>query len=126
MTRAPLSPDARFPAVPPRTGICWFRVLMFLGTIALFAIVAALNARAADAARGQRLAQEECASCHAIAPNMRSEVANSPPFEAIAVKYGHDAHRIAHVIAGPHPKMNFSPRPREAADLAAYIVTLAR
>ena len=107
-------------------GFCPFRVLLFLGTIALFAIAAALNARAADAGRGQRLAQEHCASCHAIAPHMRGEVADAPPFEAIGRKYGHDAGKIAAAIAGPHPKMNFSPRPAQAADVAAYIAGLGR
>jgi hypothetical protein len=40
--------------------------------------------------------------------------------------FGHDADAIAHAIAGPHPKMNFSPRPAEAADMAAYIATLGK
>ncbi len=76
-------------------GFCPFRVLLFLGTIALFAIAAALNARAADAGRGQRLAQDHCAACHAVAPRTRSEVANAPPFDAIGRKYDFDADRIA-------------------------------
>ena len=107
-------------------GFCPFRVLLFLGTIALFTIAAALNACAADANNGQRLAQEHCAACHAVAPHARSEVANAPPFEAIGRKYGFDADRIAHAIAGPHPKMNFSPGLQEAADVAAYIATLGQ
>ena len=114
------------PAGPACTikGFCPFRVLLFLGTIALFTIAAALNARAADADNGKRLAQDRCAACHAVAPHTRSEVANAPPFEAIGRKYGFDADRIAHAIAGPHPKMNFSPGPAQAADVAAYIATL--
>jgi len=107
-------------------GFCPFRVLLFLGTIALFAIAAALNARAADADKGKRLAQDHCAACHAVAAPARSEVANAPPIDVIGRKYGFDADRIAHAIAGPHPKMNFSPAPREAADIAAYIATLGQ
>jgi cytochrome c len=107
-------------------GICWFRVLLFLVVIALFAIVAAINARAVDVGRGQRLAQDHCAACHSIAPHTRSEVADAPPFDAIGRKYGHDAGAIATVIAGPHPKMNFAPRPAEAADIAAYIAKLEK
>ncbi len=107
-------------------GICWFRILLFLGVIALFAAGAALNARAADARRGERLAQSECVSCHAVTPAARSEVADAPPFGVIGRKYGFDADAIAHAITGPHPKMNFSPQPAQAADIAAYIAELPR
>lgn len=107
-------------------GICWFRILLFLCVIALLAVGAALNARAADAGRGQRLADSHCASCHAVVPHARSEVADAPPFEVIARKYGFEADAIAHAITGPHPKMNFSPQPGEAADVAAYIAELPR
>jgi mono/diheme cytochrome c family protein len=102
-------------------GFCPFRVLLFLAVIALFALTAVLNARGAEPGHGKRLAQDHCASCHAIAPHARSEVADAPPFETIGRKYGFDAGRIATAIAGPHPKMNFSPRPAQAADIAAYI-----
>jgi cytochrome c len=105
---------------------CWFRVLVFLATIVLFALTAALNARAAEADQGKRLAQDHCASCHIVAPQARGEVAVAPPFDVIGRKYGFDADKIARAIAGPHPKMNFSPRPAEAADIAAYIATLSR
>jgi cytochrome c551/c552 len=105
-------------------GICWFRLLVFVAVIALFVLGVVLRAPAADAGSGQRLAQEHCAACHAVAPHTRSEVADAPPFDAIGRQYGFDADRIAHAIAGPHPKMNFSPGPREAADIAAYTATL--
>lgn len=121
-------PRSRSEAAPAHTGngICWFRVLLFLGTVALSAIAAALNARAADAKRGKLLAQDHCAACHSTAPHMRNEVADAPPFDAIGRKYGFDANRIAHAIAGPHPKMNFAPGPRDAADIAAYNATLGQ
>ncbi len=101
-----------------------FRVLLIPGVIALFAMAAATNARAADVGNGRRLAQSHCAACHSVAPQGRSEVAKAPPFDVIGRKYGFDADKIAHAIAGPHPKMNFSPRPADAADVAAYIATL--
>jgi cytochrome c len=107
-------------------GICPFRVVVFLAVIVLFALTAMLNARGADAQSGKRLAQAHCAACHAIAPHLRSEVADSPPFKVIGRKYGFDADAIARAIAGPHPKMNFSPGPAVAADIAAYIATLGR
>jgi mono/diheme cytochrome c family protein len=105
-------------------GFCWFRALVVLGTIALFAIAAALNARAADAGRGQRLAQMHCAACHETAPPARKVVADAPPFEVIGRKYGFDPTVIAATIAGPHRKMNFTPSADDAADIAAYIATL--
>jgi len=105
-------------------GFCWFRVLLFLGTIALFAITAALNAHATDAERGKRLAQMHCVACHEVTPPARKVVAAAPPFEVIGRKYDFDATVIAATIAGPHRKMNFSPRPDDAADIAAYIATL--
>jgi cytochrome c len=137
MTRGPIRNDrsetanGRTSAAdrPPACGIkgyCPFRVLLFLGTIALFAMTAAMNTRGAEPGRGQKLAQSHCASCHTIAPHARSEVADSPPFEVIGRKYGFAADAIAHAIAGPHPKMNFSPQADEAADIAAYIATLGR
>jgi cytochrome c len=105
-------------------GLCPFRLLVFLAVIVLFALTATLNARGADAGSGKRLAQDRCAACHSVTPHARSEVAAAPPFDVIGRKYGFDADRIAHAIAGPHPKMNFAPGPREAADIAAYIAGL--
>jgi len=139
MARGPTSPDARAveearTAAADRpgglactiNGFCPFRVLLFVAVIALFALTAVLNARGAEPGRGQRLAQDHCAACHAVALHTRSEVADAPPFETIGRKYGFDAGRIAAAIAGPHPKMNFSPRPAQAADIAAYIAGLRR
>lgn len=105
------------------------RMLRIVRGVVLLATFVALgasgfSARAADARRGQRLALEHCASCHIVVPHGREEVADSPPFEAIGRKYGFDAAAIAHVIAGPHRKMNFAPDPKNAADIAAYIATL--
>jgi len=103
-----------------------FHRLPVMISIALVAIGAATQAHAADAGRGQRLADGHCASCHSVAPPGRGEVADAPPFEVIARKYGFDADMIARAIAGPHPKMNFSPQADEAADIAAYIAALRR
>jgi cytochrome c len=99
------------------------RGLLFTITIVLAATVAT-TLRAADAGKGERLAQSHCAPCHRIGPEGRNVVAASPPFEVIARKYGFDADRIATAIAGPHRKMNFAPDPAEAADIAAYIAGL--
>ena len=93
----------------------------------LVVIVAASPALAADADNGRRLALAHCAPCHAVTPLARSDkVAAAPPFDEIGRRFGGDEAAISLVISGPHQKMNFSPPPREAADLAAYIATLQR
>lgn len=99
------------------------RYLLLAGVL-IVAGMATRDARAADALQGKSLAQSHCAACHMIARVTRREVADSPPFVVIARKYKFDAVVITHVIAGPHPKMNFSPNLRQAADIAAYIVRL--
>jgi len=117
--RAFAAPSCYNPAMPRAPT----HSLLFAAALAL-ALTAAADARAADAGKGKRLAQDHCAACHIVAPSGRREVAISPPFEVIGRKYAFDADRIAHAIAGPHPKMNFSPSAAEAAGIAAYIATL--
>jgi cytochrome c len=97
-----------------------------LMVIALTTIWAASFAHAADAEYGRRLAQSQCAACHIVAPGQRQDVAQAPPFETIARKYGANAELLVNAIRGPHPKMNFSPTDGETGDLAAYIGTLGR
>jgi hypothetical protein len=72
------------------------------------------------------LAQLRCAACHIVAPSQRQEIADAPPFEVIARKYGANADMLVMNLMGPHAKMNFGLRVTEAEDMAAYIVTLAR
>jgi mono/diheme cytochrome c family protein len=94
--------------------------------LALGAILVAQNAAAADADNGKRLAQQRCAPCHIVEPNQRQEVADSPPFETIARKFGNNPELIAFAILEPHPRMNLTVTRREAQDIAAYISTLAK
>lgn len=102
------------------------RTVLLMAALVVAGTASAMPARAADAANGKHLAEMHCAACHIIAPHMRNEVAQSPPFEVIGRKYGFDADRIAVAIAGPHPKMNFSPRRAAAAEIAAYIAGLGK
>ena len=95
--------------------------------IALFVVgFAAQTATAADADAGKRFAQQHCSPCHRVEPNQRQELANSPPFETIAQKYGNSPEAIAFAILAPHPRMNMILSRREAEDLAAYVATLAK
>jgi mono/diheme cytochrome c family protein len=89
-------------------------------------VLAAQTALAADADNGKRQAQQHCSPCHIIEPNQRQELADSPPFETIARKYGNAPEQIAFAILAPHPRMNETLSRREAQDIAAYIATLAK
>jgi hypothetical protein len=61
------------------------------GSVLLYAVVfAGQNALAADADSGKRLAQQHCSPCQ--------ELADSPPFETIAQKYGNAPELIAFAI----------------------------
>jgi len=92
----------------------------------LLVVFAARSAVAADADSGKRLAQQHCSPCHLVEPNQRQEVADSPPFETIAQKFGNAPELIAFAILAPHPRMSVALSRREAQDIAAYIATLAK
>lgn len=102
-----------------------FKPLILCAAGVVLSIVAP-EALAANADNGRMLAQSHCSACHAIAPRQRDEVADAPPFEVIGRKYGFAVGSLVQAIVGPHPRMNFSPQPNEAADIAAYIATLAK
>jgi mono/diheme cytochrome c family protein len=90
-------------------------------------LVVASGAHGADAEAGKRLAQLRCAACHTIAvQGQRDEVADAPPFVVIGRKFEFDTASLILALMGPHAKMNFSLRRPDAADIAAYIVTLGR
>jgi mono/diheme cytochrome c family protein len=102
------------------------RALIALLGSALASAVAAHGVFAADADEGKRLAQARCTPCHVVGPNGREELAKSPPFAAIARKFGFDADMLAFSILDPHPRMNMTLTRREAQDIAAYIATLTK
>jgi mono/diheme cytochrome c family protein len=94
--------------------------------VLLVSALAVQSAVAADADNGKRLAQQHCSTCHIVEPGSRRELANSPPFETIAQKFGNAPELIAFAILSPHPRMNLTPSRRDAQDIAAYIATLAK
>jgi len=82
---------------------------------------------AADAHNGEQLARRWCEPCHVVASDQREVTGEAPPFASIASRPGFEAARIAMFLLDPHPKMpDMSLTRIEAADLAAYIATLAR
>jgi len=94
----------------------------------LFLVLAPItDAKAADAENGERIARSTCAACHVIeVPMTRREVADAPPFTAIARKFDFDPDMLAFHLLEPHPKMNFALTRRQADDVAAYMSTLRR
>jgi mono/diheme cytochrome c family protein len=82
-------------------------------------------ALAADPDHGKRLAQARCAGCHAIEPHHARQVADAPPFELIARKFG-SPEMLAFALLDPHPRMNVVLTRREAQEIAAFISALAK
>ena len=62
----------------------------------------------------------------AIESDQRRQVADAPPFEVIARKFGLNPEMLAFSLLDPHPRMNLMLTRREAQDIAAYISTLAK
>jgi mono/diheme cytochrome c family protein len=89
------------------------------------AISVSTAAVAADADNGRRLAEAQCATCHIVGLGQHRDVADAPPFRAIAQKFAISPELLAFSILEPHPRMNVTLTRREAQDIAAYINTLA-
>jgi mono/diheme cytochrome c family protein len=82
---------------------------------------------AADINHGRQLARRWCISCHVVVSNQRQATTEAPPFATVARRPDFDASRVANFLLNPHPKMpNMSLTRIEAADLAAYIGSLAK
>ncbi|MCC6946449.1 MAG: cytochrome c [Bradyrhizobiaceae bacterium] len=96
--------------------------------VALFSLVAlSTPAGAADVAAGKELSLRWCAACHLVAADQQPAPTAAPPFAAIAGKPGFNADQLAKSIQFPHPLMPGRELSRtQAADVAAYIATLAK
>jgi mono/diheme cytochrome c family protein len=116
--------------IGPQQGFFMPSINLFahIGCAAALAVtLLAQQAFAADASNGRRLAARWCEACHVIsATQHRASIDAVPPFATIAARPGFDAGKIALFLLDPHPKMpDMSLTRVEAADLAAYIATLA-
>ncbi|MEX0590434.1 MAG: cytochrome c [Xanthobacteraceae bacterium] len=81
----------------------------------------------ADTAAGKELAQRWCAVCHLVAPDQERAPTVAPPFASIGKKPGFNADQVAKSMLAPHPQMPGRELSRDqAADIAAYIATLAK
>ena len=100
---------------------CTYRCLVVAASLAT-----ASSVFAADPDNGRRLAHRWCEGCHVVTPTQRRATTDqAPPFATIAKMPNIDAAKIALFLLDPHPKMPDMGLSRaEAADLAAYIVSL--
>lgn len=80
---------------------------------------------AADAKAGEALARKWCATCHVVAADQERRPNVAPPFSEIAKKPGFDAARLIEARKPPHPPIPPNLPEDQAADIAAYIATLA-
>jgi cytochrome c len=78
------------------------------------------------AARGERIAAESCASCHAIGGGpAASAVAAAPTFASLARRPGMTRAALSALLRTPHETMpNLILTGEEIDDLAAYLATL--
>ena len=80
---------------------------------------------AANAANGKTLAERWCATCHVVSPVQKQATTQAPTFSEVAKRPNIDAPKVAFFLMAPHPKMpDMNLTRTEAADLAAYIVSL--
>jgi mono/diheme cytochrome c family protein len=79
---------------------------------------------AADPSEGRRLAEQWCASCHAIAPGQASSEL-VPPFASIVRDRGRSTEWLSTWLSTPHEAMpDLSLTRQEIADLAAFLDSL--
>lgn len=101
-----------------------FRIAGILAA-GLFAAAAQSAFAAGDHFNGKKLATLWCASCHVVAEDQASAMADVPTFAAIARDPLNTEERLSQFLADPHPVMpNMSLTRNEVADIVAYIQTL--
>jgi mono/diheme cytochrome c family protein len=94
---------------------------------AFFSVLAPVAAFASDAAAGKVIASKWCAECHLVAADQGRAPTVAPAFATIAKRPGFDSGELAIALLVPHPRMPGLELSRDqAADIAAYIATLAK
>jgi mono/diheme cytochrome c family protein len=103
------------------------RTLPILG---LFLILAGgAQAQAPSAAKGQKIAQKYCASCHAIGRTGKSPNPKSPPFRTLHDRYPVEDIQealVEGISTGHHGMPEFTFDEASSGDLIAYLKTLER
>ena len=108
----------------PTSALALVAGLAFAGT------ALAAPAVPADPAKGRRLAERWCASCHLVTAEQTSASADAPTFRAIADTPGRTTDGIADFLTLPgttHSRMpDLSLSRVEIDDIAAYIASLKK
>jgi mono/diheme cytochrome c family protein len=111
---------------PPRGAVLRRRAVGALLGVST-AAGALASASAADVDHGEKLARRWCAACHIVANDQTHGLDNAPTFAAVGRIPGLDAEKIARFLRDPHPTMpDMQLSTPEAADLAAYIVSVGK
>lgn len=99
-------------------------------TLAAFAVAPALLAEHPPSdRRGLVFAEQHCAGCHAVHPDLPSPDPEAPSFDTIANRPGVTHATLRRFLRDSHnypETMNFQVDARRIRDLADYIVTLQK
>ncbi len=100
------------------------RLSVWAASLALALAVAAAAQAAPSTQRGQRIAQQSCALCHAIGSADSSRNHDAPPFRTLSQNYPFEmlAEALKEGMLKDHPQMpEFRFSPSEIDDLIAYL-----
>jgi mono/diheme cytochrome c family protein len=102
------------------------QTLFLVGCFNFVAIVGPSASFAADAYRGNDIAERWCTGCHIMEREQkRPAIDQAPPFASVATIPGFDGNKLAILLLKPHPNMaTLNLTREEVANLAEYILTL--
>jgi mono/diheme cytochrome c family protein len=79
----------------------------------------------ADTSKGEMLAAQLCAGCHAIRPGQNSPKPDAPPFTSIAAKDTYNIFTLRSFLRTPHwTSANLSLRLDDNEAIASYVMSL--
>jgi len=79
----------------------------------------------ADTTKGEMLAAQICAPCHAISPGQRSPKSDAPPFAEIAAKATYNIFTLRSFLRTPHwTSANLSLRTEDNEAITSYVMSL--
>jgi mono/diheme cytochrome c family protein len=101
------------------------RCAFVVALVALSITTSAVPARAADVEKGQQLARQWCANCHAVDSKSDGTVQQGPPTFLAIAHGGMSTDQLTGFLSHPHGAMpDLSLTRVEISDVIAYIETL--
>jgi len=92
---------------------------------AVLAVLAACGSAQAQTAKGELIATEQCAGCHAVKPGQQSPNPKAPAFASLAADPSITELSLRAFLRTPHWTMpNIILKPDDIDEVAAYIVSL--